>query len=345
MGGVLRSDLPNVYKQSDALTNLFFGSQQKQKEAQAQANIDVNKAQQMVPINAQATGANQSATNAANMQAIGQLQQNAPEGAQIHAGDLSTGVDPYARMVLQNQKQGASAIQSAQKQYMSGLPKIQQQLSASQELSDVANDPKNVGSIGQARTLMLKSMGMSRYNEQEAKAVMPPSLQSAVTGMFNQAGGDDTPLNAAQQRAINTFSQHMAANANNSHEQLKQNVMTGYQMSPYYDPSRGQQMQQQLGQPFSQAYGDFTKKSQQVSNSATPPAQQPAPQGSVDKLYNLIRGGGQGAPAPAPQPQPAPQGSPPPGGNFSVTAAPPAGGGMMDAVRAEMARRAAKGGQ
>jgi hypothetical protein len=283
------------------------------KQANDMIPVDVSKANAMIapsvaqatamaPVSASAAGQEQAAKNSANMGSLKQLQDSAPDGAQIKAGDLSTGVDPMAHMMMQNQKGSASALMAAQKTYMSGLPKIQDQANAAGELMDLANDPKNQGSLGQARTMMLKSMGMNRYNSDEAKSVLGGNLGSTADQLFNAgSGGDNNPLTDSQKQMVNQFAQTMLSTAKQKHDQLKANANQVYGISQYADPAKVQQLQQSLGSPMDSQFAANTKKyqnlptTQQGANGAAP-----QPTGLAGYLQSIL-----GKSAPAPQTAPA----------------------------------------
>lgn len=190
-------------------------------------------------------GQKQTAQNQANLNTLSnpQFQKLLNQGGSARVADLSAGGDPYAHAAQANMKGEASAIAQAQKTYNAGLPKIQQVGSAAAEGLEASNDPSNMGSLGQARTLMLKAMGMNRYNEQEAKAVLPQSLQGLASNIFNMAGGDETPLNEAQRKNINQFFRGQLQSAQQQHESLKQNSLNVAMSSPFATPNTAVHLQ------------------------------------------------------------------------------------------------------
>src|SRR6266850_1901464 len=100
-----------------------------------------------------------------SIQRLQEMMKSAPEGSGAtvtpEGASYSRGFNPY--QMQQRQTQGdAQARMKANQVYNSGLPKIQQVAQAASEGLDFANDPQNIGSLGQARTLMLKAMGMNR---------------------------------------------------------------------------------------------------------------------------------------------------------------------------------------
>lgn len=212
-------------------------------------------------------------------------------GRSVKVGDISAGQDPTIKMVMTNLKGQQSAVKHSLDTYQKGLPDLQKRYQASVEGMEAANDPKQMGSVGQARTLMLKAMGMNRYNDNEAAAVLPPTLHSLASTVFNKFGDDSNPLNQQQKAAINQFFQGHLSHIKDSHEQLKQNALTSYQLDPYYDPSKESAIKEKLGKPFDKSLGEATSRFQNVPNTGAPqvPTGQPEP-GIMDKLKSYLTG-------------------------------------------------------
>lgn len=247
-------------------------------------------------------GEKQAAENKVNLQTLSspEMTDIVHNGGSASAGTIHAGADPYAHMAMKNQQGDAMARQQANKAYMAGLPKLQQQAQAASEGLDFSNDPSNPGSLGQARTLMLKAMGMNRYNEQEAKAVLPPALQGHVAMLFNAVGGDMSPLNEAQRTAVNTFFKGSLDHASTQHQMLKQNAMQAYTSSPYANEV-GMKALSTLGSPMEQSLQQASQKYQAIPQTKGPNlTAQPQP-GMLDKLKSYF-GGSQSQPqASAPQ--------------------------------------------
>ncbi len=266
----------------------------------AQAEKMANLQAYLEPLTA---GKKQAAQNAENLRTLNSpdMQAQLQQGGSAKAGDLSIGADPYAHVQQGQIKGEAQAIAAANKQYNSGLPKIQQVIQAAGEGLDATNDPTNPGSLGQARTLMLKAMGMNRYNEQEAKAVLPPTLMGSVSALFNQAGGDQTPLNEVQRKNINQFFQTQLGQAAQQHQALKSNAMNAAMSSPYANPNSTPQHLQGLGAPIDQMLEATKKKFQSIPTTQGPNlTAQPNPT-VVDRLKSYFGMGGAQAAQPAPQ--------------------------------------------
>lgn len=253
--------------------------------------------------------AKKKAANEADIEAMQdpRLQDQLHNGGSVKVGDVTVGADPYAHMIGKQQSGDAAARMQAQKIYNSGLPKIQAVAQAAREGLDSVNDPQNIGSLGQARTLMLKSMGMNRYNEQEAKAVLPPTLFSYASSLFNQGGDDSSPLNAAQRSNINQFFKGQLDNANTQHSMLKQNAMGVYTSSPYMT-QQGMQAMSGLGAPMEASFQQAQTKYKDVPVTQGPDLTSKPTPSLFDKLRGFLSGAGS---APA---QSAPQATQAPGG-------------------------------
>lgn len=254
-------------------------------------------------------GQKQTAQNESNLKTLEdpRLQDQVNNGGMAKVGDLTVGADPYAHMMGRQQNGDASARMAANKAYNSGLPKIQQVAQAASEGLDAVNDPQNIGSLGQARTLMLKAMGMNRYNEQEAKAVLPPTLYSYASNLFNQGGADNSPLNDVQRSNVNQFFKGQLDTAASQHKMLKQNAMNMYTSSPFASQA-GMQAMSGMGAPIDDMFTQAASKYKQVPQTKGPDLSgQPQP-GVLDKLKSFF-GGGQSAPAA--QTQQAPQANDP----------------------------------
>lgn len=224
--------------------------------------------------------------------------------------------DLSGKMAMDAKKGEEKAIQGANSAYNKGASKIVQTAQASKEGLDLVNDPKQTGSLGQARTLALKMFGMNRYNENEAKAVVPPALQGTFSGIMNFAGDDATPLNEAQKRSLNSLFQGGLQNAKDQHDLLRKNAMGVYNSSLYSNPNRSQALEQNIGAPVDKDLSDSMKKYASLPNTQTAPAERPQPTGLVDRLRNMISPPSAVAASPAsPAPAAAPTG-PPPGLSF-----------------------------
>jgi hypothetical protein len=219
----------------------------------------------------------------------------------------------YMHQAMGNQKAENGAYSDANKTYEKGLPDIQHKITAASQGLDAINDPRQIGSKGQARTLMLKAMGMNRYNDNEASAVLPASVYSQVKTLFNNAtqwngagdlNDDKNPLDPAQKQAISHFFGSVINTAKDQHDLLKQQAMQRYSGSRYADPSRAQMLQQQLGGPMDSYISKLNSK---IAPEALAPIQAPAPvapaqqQGGITNLWGLLGKQQPQAQAPAPQ--------------------------------------------
>ncbi len=241
----------------------------------------------------------------------------------VKVGDIDVNNNSYMRALTDKMHGENTATQKANATYEKGLPDLQKKAFASAEGLKAINDPQQIGSIGQARSLMLRSMGMNRYNEQEASASLPPDVLGYAGQLFNKADGwqafgngadDKNPLSTTQRQAAASFFNGSLGMVKQGHELLKKTAIGQYNTSNYADPTKSQILQQTLGAPFDEFLNQTSQKPQNApqqpqagAQGATPqaPPQQP-PAGILGGLQRLLKG------APAQQPQaPAPQGPPP----------------------------------
>jgi hypothetical protein len=241
--------MPNYYGQRTGSDNLadFIGNANRIAQQNNQAKNELNQQKQ---------GKQQDLSNALTEQQnkanLGEQEQQrnlqqlqdliggaSGKGKKISAkiGDVQYSdaeTDPYVRM-----RQGENdASKQFTKIYNQGLPKIQQAVSAAGEGLKSIDDPAQMGSVGQARTLMLKTMGMSRYNEKEAAATLPPTLLQYAHQLFNTVGDDANPIQPNQKEAVRHFFQSALDTSKQQHDMLYQNAVNAYNISPYAAPNR-----------------------------------------------------------------------------------------------------------
>lgn len=253
-----------------------------------------------------------------DISATEQLQDRAPDSASVAYGKAHIGSDPYAKMQMQQTKGVQGAVQQVNQTYNRGLDPLQKKISAAQEGLTAINDPQNPGSLGQARTLMLRSMGMNRYNEQEAKAVLPPTFYSAVNDMFTKGGGDTNPLNPTERSMVNQFFMNSLDRANQDHEQLKQNAINTYRVSPFYNPQQETALVNTIGGPVSQGIAKTRQMYQQVPATQGPQTTNKPLPSVLDKLKAKFQGlgGNDTSTTTSPNQPSSPQAGPPPNMTF-----------------------------
>lgn len=245
-------------------------------------------------------GQKQAAQNSANMDTLEspRLDKFLNDNGSVKVGDISVGADPMARALLASDKGEENARQKAIANYNKSLPKLQATFQAANEGIQFVNDPRNPGSLGQARTLALKAMGMNRYNENEAAAVVPPALQGTISQLFNQAGGDLNPLNPAQRAALNQFFKQQLHTTKKQHDLLKQASLETYDSSRYAGAVGHQQLSNRLGGGFNQALEDADKQNAQLPATSGPNMAAAPNPGPLDKLKAFLGLGGQTPAAP-----------------------------------------------
>ncbi len=250
-----------------------------------------------------------------NIQTLKDLISNVKPGQKMNfkVGDVSGGeTDENPAKYLFKQSQGsAKAASHAYDTYSKGLPDLNKKAQASTEGLQIINDPTQIGALGQARSLMLRAMGMNRYNDSEAAKSLPPSLYGTVKNMFQGAEGwsgspedagkfgDVNPMNSLQKKAADSFFRGNLKNVQDQHDLLKKTAAGSYRMSGYYDPAVGQDFDNNVGKDFD----NYINKSLAPKpgaipiNQQSPLPQQPQPSGPLDKLKSMF---GMGA---KPQPQ------------------------------------------
>jgi hypothetical protein len=236
---------------------------------------------------------------------------------------LSENEPSLISQALGRSKAEGSAVQHVVDIYQHGLPEIIKQQQALKEGLDTINDPKQVGSLGQARSLAIRSTGMTRFNEHEGNQMVPATASQKVAEIFNYAGDGSSPLNDAQRAALNQVFMNGLKQTKDRHDMLKKNALNSYQVSPFFDATRADQLNNTIGSPFEESYKQSmdTYKNLPTTNYAPgTPAPPQAGLGSKIKDYFsalLTKGAPQAQAAPAQMPQqpqsplaPQPQGQP-----------------------------------
>lgn len=225
-----------------------------------------------------------------------------PEGA-----SFSKGIN-YAGMAQKDKQGDAAARMKANTIYNSGLPKIQQAVSAASEGLDQINDPENPMSKGMFLGAVTRSLGLSRFpNAEEAKQILPPSLQSYYSTILNGVGDNENPLTGAYKNSANQFFKGILDTAAINHKMLKQNATGAYTSSPYANDA-GMQALSGLGGGMDAALAQAASKYHDISTTRGPNLSAQPPQGSVDKLRSYLGFGGGSPSAPSPQSGNTPQG-------------------------------------
>lgn len=166
------------------------------------------------------------------------------------SGSVSIPRNPLMQYLMRGQmdtKHGVDKnMKTAISQYEKGASPLDNQLAAVQEGLELTSDPKNIGSLGQARTLTLKALGMNRFNEDEAKQVLPATALSSVKSLMIGGGADTSPLQGNQINSVQTLFKTLGQTLKQRHEQLKQQSIASLKASPYYDPSQDERVQSQF---------------------------------------------------------------------------------------------------
>lgn len=214
------------------------------------------------------------------------------------------------KYMMKNQQYGNKALSHAYDTYMKAFPEVQKRAQSASEGLEAVNDPNQVGSIGQAKTLLIKNLGMNRYNQQEGNALVPGNLSQIFHQMYNTVGGDENPLTDTQRQAMNTVFHNSLQIAKKQHDMAKNNALGSYMQSGYADPMQAQQFKSQVGQDFDKQLNDTVDRFKEVPKTV---GYQPPGSGSqsvkpppsmVDRLKSMF--------SPSQPPQPSqPQQAPP----------------------------------
>lgn len=215
---------------------------------------------------------------------------------------------PY-RYLYKQKSQESGAMKHAFDTYMKAFPDVQKRAQSASEGLEAINDPNQVGSVGQAKTLMIKNLGMNRYNQQEGNALVPTQFGQVVHQIFNAVGADNNPLTDTQRAALNSVFQNGFQQARKQHQMAKANAMQSYSLSGFYDPAEGEKLKSQMGADFDQQLDAIQERYKNVPKTGgyQPGASQvpqPQDQGLLGKLGSFL--GISGKPQQQ-QPQPTPQ--------------------------------------
>lgn len=230
--------------------------------------------------------------------------------------DVSQTEENPLKYMSRSQQAGNKALSHAYDIYAKGVPDIMKSSSAAEEGLNALNDPTQSGSLGIVRSQMLRSMGMNRYNDNEAKATMPPNLYQYAKTLFNgvsswdgdtsKAPDDVNPMSAQQKQAANSFFRGALQVSLQKHQVFKSMALDSYRNSGYFDPDRAKQFQATVGQDLDQHLQSIMapKPGTPPSNYNSPPPQGPAPQkGLLDKAIGGIQSIFGGKPQQQPQAQ------------------------------------------
>lgn len=237
------------------------------------------------------------------------IDQQAGSGRKVNAKvggvDISEAQENPLKYLFMQQQRGAKATGHAYDTYMKAVPAIQQKIQNAQSGLEAINDPGQVGSVGQARTLAIKNLGMSRYNQQEGNALVPNQLASIMHSIYNFSGDGSNPLTDNQRQALNSIFNGSLQQAKQQHEIAKANAVGSLQASGLADPMTVQQFQQQIGGPLDKQLSDIQDKYKSVPHTIGYQAPNPNSQANVphQSMLDKLKGLFQNKPnTPTPQP-------------------------------------------
>lgn len=246
-----------------------------------------------------------------NIDRINEFMKGAKPGEvrQAKFGDIEQKIgEDNPQKYVQHQTQMTNAASGkAYKGFADSLTKLRSSVDSAGEGLQAINDPKQGGSLGIARSNMLRTMGMNRYNENEAKATLPPNLlqqaQQIFAGATNGWDGkevrdvsDSNPMTPEQKAATENFFKSHIAHALKTHDQLKNQAQGSLQASGVADPVIQANLNDAMDKAGFKDYATslLTPKPGSIpSNYNSPPAgsgtqSAPQQQGMIDKLKSMF---------------------------------------------------------
>lgn len=214
--------------------------------------------------------------------------------AKIGDVSLSHKEENPAKYLFMNTKATSGAAKHSYDMYAKALPDIQKGLQSAQEGLEAVNDPNQINSIGQAKTLLIKNLGMNRYNQQEGNALVQPQYAQIFNELYNKLGNDQNPLTETQRRAINSTFSGALQRVKAQHATAKQTALGSFRTSGYYDPSTEQSLTNNMGGDVDKNIDSTIERFKQVPQNPgyQPGAQTPPQQSAFDKLKGMFGFGG-----------------------------------------------------
>lgn len=223
---------------------------------------------------------------AEDAKALEKLKEASPEGAQVKAGELSAGVDPALKFAQQQQSQQLSAAKSMNSTYNRGASKMSDQMGAIGEGIDALQNPTQI-TRGFIKTNLLKALGMNRFNEAEANALLPPTLAGAASRLLAGVGADTDPIPANQAAALSRVYKSLASTVDQKHAQLVEDLKSQYPSQLGPAPALGDVRTKAFKDTLSRFASPQLTPEQQLKSDAPLPVAPPAT-GVVDKLASFF---------------------------------------------------------
>lgn len=234
---IYQKDVGDLDKSSDELARLILGNRYKMAEAEHQANVDVNKARNMIPVNVDEAramlpvkGEEQMQTANNNEAIIRRMQAGQPKGTSINVGANSMGINPpdqfMKNMALQEKmdaRDDRDLVKLGERIDKAGLPNS---MSAISNLESGTSDASGAGGILTNPNYEVKSAGpVANFLPQWAKN-LGEKLTLMPEGSSQEA--------ALIQRLLNADIKSLSGTAVTAYEMGRQNVEKG--MSGMGDP-------------------------------------------------------------------------------------------------------------
>lgn len=275
-----------------------------------------------------------------------QAMAKANPGSAVSTDRTSINPMPSIKQAQQANQVETQALNKAYGLYNSGAKGLSGKLDTLEEATNVLSKPNQM-TLGTMRSLVLRASGLNRFNDEEAKNLVPPTAQGAFSRIGSWAGGDSQSVTPSQIKDASEFFNGVANSVKTNHEALKQQALQQYSSMPGANPNRLQDVAQ-VGKPVDDRLANVTKSlsSFQESPQTMGAASTENTQGGILGALKAAGGGlhsfflgNQPAPSTPTGASPAPQN---PTGNAASAAAP---SNLQDAFAAELARRKASRGQ
>lgn len=155
--------------------------------------------------------------------------------------------------------QGAKAYTGAINFYNQKLPDEEKKLTAAERLYGAISDPANPITAGTARSLLLNIHGMNRFNEEEANAMVGPTMANQLKKAMTFLGSNEgATLNDAQRAGIVEILNDSVGSVKSQHDMYKKQAQETYRMHPYATPE-GMNTLQSIGGPMDKRLQTLTE--------------------------------------------------------------------------------------
>lgn len=273
-----KSELPELGRGADALAELLGKS------------IDIKQAQKLKENQMRLEDVLKKKRSQEEFESAQQAVQDAAKkgmkvNAKIGEASYSQAEPDYSKNALAQQKGEDAVLAKSNAIYQKGYNDLNKKLDAIEE-GKASLSRGDISTLGQARAAALRVAGLNRFNAEEAKNLLPPTLYSRLVGTWNSLTGDDAQsLGENQRKAMsdlfNTANEHAAA----AHEKHLNNALGFYRTSAYYNPQKEELIHQTWGQPFRER----TKEINDMPVSRPDQTTQEQHPGMFSGLFNFLK--------------------------------------------------------